>query len=49
MVLEDVSADSEMNSNTRQCFQGKSSEAESNENEKGLSDVSKPVSDSSTG
>ncbi|KAL9822482.1 transcription factor TFIIIB component B'' homolog isoform 3-T3 [Geothlypis trichas] len=49
VVLENVSADSEMNSNTRQCFQGKSSEAESNENEKGLSDVSKPVSDSSTG
>ncbi|XP_074389032.1 transcription factor TFIIIB component B'' homolog isoform X2 [Zonotrichia albicollis] len=49
VTYEDVSADSEMNSNTRQCFQGKSSEAESNENEKGLSDVSKPVSDSSTG
>nr|XP_054507533.1 transcription factor TFIIIB component B'' homolog isoform X5 [Agelaius phoeniceus] len=49
VTLEDVSADSEINSNARQCFQGKSSEAESNENEKGLSDVSKPVSDSSTG
>ncbi|XP_054373873.1 transcription factor TFIIIB component B'' homolog isoform X2 [Molothrus ater] len=49
VTLEDVSADSEMNSNARQCFQGKSLEAESNENEKGLSDVSKPVSDSSTG
>ncbi|CAN8220006.1 unnamed protein product [Coccothraustes coccothraustes] len=49
VMLEDVSADSEMNSNTRQCFQEKSSEAESNESEKGLSDVSKQVSDSSTG
>ncbi|XP_063037069.1 transcription factor TFIIIB component B'' homolog isoform X2 [Melospiza melodia melodia] len=49
VTLEDISADSEMNSNTRQCFQEKSSEAESNKNEKGLSDVSKPVSDSSTG
>ncbi|XP_064259306.1 transcription factor TFIIIB component B'' homolog isoform X1 [Passer domesticus] len=49
VTLEDVSADSEMNSNTRQCFQEKSSEAESNESKKGLSDVSKQVSDSSTG
>ncbi|XP_059692728.1 transcription factor TFIIIB component B'' homolog isoform X2 [Haemorhous mexicanus] len=49
VMLEDVSADFEMNSNTRQCFQEKSSEAESNESEKGLSDVSKQVSDSSTG
>ncbi|XP_030092873.1 transcription factor TFIIIB component B'' homolog isoform X2 [Serinus canaria] len=49
VMLEDVSADSEMNSNTRQCFQEKSSEAESNESEKGFSDVSKQVSDSSTG
>ncbi|XP_041342308.1 transcription factor TFIIIB component B'' homolog isoform X2 [Pyrgilauda ruficollis] len=49
VTLEDVSADSEMNSNTRQCFQENSSEAESNESEKGLSDVSKQVSDSSTG
>ncbi|XP_037979389.1 transcription factor TFIIIB component B'' homolog isoform X2 [Motacilla alba alba] len=49
VTLEDVSADSEMNSNTRLCFQEKFSEAESNESEKGLSDVSKRVSDSSTG
>ncbi|RLV99986.1 hypothetical protein DV515_00009251 [Chloebia gouldiae] len=49
VMLEDVSADSEMNSNTRQCFQEKSSEAESNESEKGLSDVSRQVSDYSTG
>lgn len=48
-MLDDVSADSEMNSNTRQCFQEKSSEAESNESEKGLSDVSRQVSDYSTG
>ncbi|XP_031363322.2 transcription factor TFIIIB component B'' homolog isoform X1 [Lonchura striata] len=48
VMLDDVSADSEMNSNTRQCFQEKSSEAESNESEKGLSDVSRQVSDYST-
>ncbi|XP_030824175.1 transcription factor TFIIIB component B'' homolog isoform X2 [Camarhynchus parvulus] len=49
VTLEDVSADSEMNSNRSQCFQEKSSEAENNENENRLSDVSKLVSDSSTG
>lgn len=50
MILEDVSTDSEMNSvYTRQCFQEKSSKAESYESEKGLSDVSKQVSDSNTG
>ncbi|XP_030114331.1 transcription factor TFIIIB component B'' homolog isoform X3 [Taeniopygia guttata] len=49
VMLDDVSADSEMNSNTRQCFQEKSSEAESNESEKRLSDVSRQVSDYSTG
>ncbi|XP_039945858.1 transcription factor TFIIIB component B'' homolog isoform X2 [Hirundo rustica] len=50
VTLEDVSTDSELNSiYTRQCFQEKSSEAESYESEKGLSDVSKQVSDSSTG
>ncbi|XP_066195828.1 transcription factor TFIIIB component B'' homolog [Sylvia atricapilla] len=50
VTLEDVSANSEMNSiYTRQCFQEKSSEAESYESEKRLSDVSKQVSDSNTG
>ncbi|XP_063277862.1 transcription factor TFIIIB component B'' homolog isoform X2 [Prinia subflava] len=50
VTLEDVSTDSEMNSiYTRQCFQEKSSEAESYESGKGLSDVSKQVSDSNTG
>uniref|UniRef100_A0A8D2P628 Transcription factor TFIIIB component B'' Myb domain-containing protein n=1 Tax=Zosterops lateralis melanops TaxID=1220523 RepID=A0A8D2P628_ZOSLA len=50
VILEDVSTDSEMNSvYTRQCFQEKSSKAESYESEKGLSDVSKQVSDSNTG
>ncbi|XP_066037613.1 transcription factor TFIIIB component B'' homolog isoform X2 [Chamaea fasciata] len=50
VTLEDVSTDSEMNSvYTRQCFQEKSSEAESYESEKELSDVSKQVSDSNTG
>ncbi|XP_053824916.1 transcription factor TFIIIB component B'' homolog isoform X1 [Vidua chalybeata] len=49
VTLKDVSADSEMNSNTRQCFQEKSSEGKSNEREKGLSDVSKQASDSITG
>ncbi|KAM4879502.1 LOW QUALITY PROTEIN: transcription factor TFIIIB component B'' homolog [Sylvia borin] len=50
VTLEDVSTDSEMNSiHTRQCFQEKSSEAESYESEKRLSDVLKQVSDSNTG
>ncbi|XP_068032094.1 transcription factor TFIIIB component B'' homolog [Anomalospiza imberbis] len=49
VTLEDVSADSKVNSNTRQCFQEKSSEGKSNESEKGLSDVSKQAADSSTG
>ncbi|XP_064497038.1 transcription factor TFIIIB component B'' homolog isoform X2 [Pseudopipra pipra] len=50
MLEGDVSTDSEMNSkSTRQCFQEKSSEAESCESEKGLSDALKQVSDFNTG
>ncbi|XP_062368787.1 transcription factor TFIIIB component B'' homolog [Cinclus cinclus] len=50
VMLEDVSADTERNSiYSKQCFQEKSSEAESYESEKGLSDVSKQISDSNTG
>uniref|UniRef100_A0A8C3R090 B double prime 1, subunit of RNA polymerase III transcription initiation factor IIIB n=1 Tax=Cyanoderma ruficeps TaxID=181631 RepID=A0A8C3R090_9PASS len=50
VTLEDISTESEVNSiYTRQCFQEKSSEAEICESEKGLSDVLKQVSDSSTG
>ncbi|XP_056370760.1 transcription factor TFIIIB component B'' homolog [Oenanthe melanoleuca] len=49
VILEDVSTDSEMNSiYSRQCFQEKSSDAESYESEKELSDVSKQISDSNT-
>ncbi|KAM7077085.1 transcription factor TFIIIB component B'' homolog isoform 2-T2 [Ciconia maguari] len=50
MLEGDVSTDSEMNSiHTRQCSHGKSSEAESCESEKRLSDVLKQVSDFNTG
>ncbi|KAM6187079.1 transcription factor TFIIIB component B'' homolog isoform 2-T2 [Sarcoramphus papa] len=50
MLEGDVSTDSEMNSmHTRQCSQKKSSEAESYESEKGLSDVMQQVSDFNTG
>ncbi|XP_039422673.1 transcription factor TFIIIB component B'' homolog isoform X2 [Corvus cornix cornix] len=50
VTLEVVSTDSKMNSiNTRQCFQEKSSEAESYGSEKELSDVLKEVSDSNAG
>ncbi|XP_075597255.1 transcription factor TFIIIB component B'' homolog isoform X2 [Balearica regulorum gibbericeps] len=50
MLEGDVSTDSEINSiHGRQCSQEKSSEAESYENEKGLSDVLKQVSDFNTG
>ncbi|KAI1239824.1 hypothetical protein IHE44_0011259 [Lamprotornis superbus] len=49
VVLEDVSTVSEMSSiYSKQCFQEKSSEAESYESEKGLSDVTKQISDSNT-
>uniref|UniRef100_U3KCT1 Uncharacterized protein n=1 Tax=Ficedula albicollis TaxID=59894 RepID=U3KCT1_FICAL len=49
VTLGDVSADSEMNSvYSRQCFQEKSSDAESYESEKGLTDVSKQILDSNT-
>ncbi|XP_042643499.1 transcription factor TFIIIB component B'' homolog isoform X3 [Tyto alba] len=49
MLDRDVSTDCEMNSvHTRHCSQEKSSEAESYENEKGLSDVLKQVSDFNT-
>ncbi|XP_055554932.1 transcription factor TFIIIB component B'' homolog isoform X3 [Falco cherrug] len=50
MLEGDVSTDSEMNSTpTRQCSEEKSSEAESYESEKELSDVLKQMSDFSTG
>ncbi|XP_075582074.1 transcription factor TFIIIB component B'' homolog isoform X2 [Pelecanus crispus] len=50
MLEGDVSTDSEVNLvHTRQCLHEKSSEAESCESEKGLSDVSKQVSDVNTG
>ncbi|XP_076219089.1 transcription factor TFIIIB component B'' homolog isoform X2 [Aptenodytes patagonicus] len=50
MLEGDVSTDSEMNSiHTRQWSHEKSSEAESYESEKGLSDVLKQVSDFNTG
>ncbi|KAM6034928.1 transcription factor TFIIIB component B'' homolog isoform 2-T2 [Theristicus caerulescens] len=50
MLEGDVSTDSEMNSiHTRPCSHEKSSEAESYENEEGLSDVLKQVSDFNTG
>ncbi|XP_071437842.1 transcription factor TFIIIB component B'' homolog isoform X2 [Pithys albifrons albifrons] len=50
MLEGDVSTDSQMNSKyTRQCFQEKSSEAESYESEKGLLDTLQQVSDFNTG
>ncbi|XP_027738421.1 transcription factor TFIIIB component B'' homolog [Empidonax traillii] len=50
MLEGDVSTDSVMHSkSTRQCFQEKSSEAESCGSEKGLSDALKQVSDFNTG
>ncbi|KAJ7426852.1 B double prime 1, subunit of RNA polymerase III transcription initiation factor IIIB-like protein [Willisornis vidua] len=50
MLEGDVSTDSEMNSKyTKQCFQEKSSEAESYESEKGLLDTLQQVSDFNTG
>lgn len=50
MLEGDVSTDSEVNSiHRRQCSQEKSSEAESYESEKGLSDVLKQISDFNTG
>lgn len=50
MLEGDVSTDSEMISiRTRQCSQEKSSEAESCESGKGLSDVLKQVSDFNIG
>ncbi|XP_032940683.1 transcription factor TFIIIB component B'' homolog isoform X2 [Catharus ustulatus] len=50
VTLEDISTDSQMNSiYSRQCFQEKSSEAESYESEKGLSDALKQISNSNTG
>lgn len=51
MMLEgDVSTNSDMSSvRTRECSEEKSSEAESHESEKGLSDVLKQFSDFNTG